>query len=198
MMLRHAGMFRGNIRCQMGDAGELLRATLGLQFQLVKLVNLLHRPKKPSLTLTIAVSVVGEDLIRASIKQPRESSSYFCFCLFYRIQHTASCRATNSYAAGAGDCRLNSRWSVAAPGCQALSGNQCLWARLPMVTCMSAREKEAKKICWYVYDLYTFMSLLFSPPKRCQNSKIWGTVVVDFSIYESSAILQVACEGQTV
>lgn len=136
----------GDIRCQMGSTGERLRATLGLQFQLVKLVNLLHRLKKHPLALALALAV-SELLARTSSGHRLNSRenpapvSAFASLIESNTQHRAVRQIlTQSHAAGAGDCRLNSRWSVAAPGCQALSGNQRLWALLPMVTCMSARE----------------------------------------------------------
>lgn len=134
----------GDIRCQMGSAGERLRATLGLQFQLVKLVNLLHRLKKHSLALAIAVSELLARTSSGHRLNSRENPapiSAFASLIESNTQHRAVRQIlTQSHAAGAGDCRLNSRWSVAAPGCQALSGNQRLWALLPMVTRMSARE----------------------------------------------------------
>lgn len=136
----------GDIRCQMGSAGELLRATLGLQFQLVKLVNLLHRLKKHPLTLANAVSELLARTSSGHRLNSRENPapapiSAFASSIESNTQHRAVRQIlTQSCAAGAGDCRLNSRWSVAAPGCQALSGNQRLWARLPMVTRTSARE----------------------------------------------------------
>lgn len=134
----------GDIRCQMGSAGERLRATLGLQFQLVKLVNLLHRLRKHSLALAIAVSELLARTSSGHRLNSRENPapiSAFASLRESNTQHRAVRQIlTQSHAAGAGDCRLNSRWSVAAPGCQALSGNQRLWALLPMVTRMSARE----------------------------------------------------------
>lgn len=127
-----------------GQRRGALRDTLGLQFQLVKLVNLLHRPKKHSLTLAIAVSELLARTSSGHRLNSRENPapiSAFASLIESNTQHRAVRQIlTQSHAAGAGDCRLNSRWSVAAPGCQALSGNQRLWARLPMVTRMSARE----------------------------------------------------------
>lgn len=127
-----------------GQRRGALRATLGLQFQLVKLVNLLHRLKKHSLTLAIAVSELLARTSSGHRLNSRENPapiSAFASLIESNTQHRAVRQIlTQSHAAGAGDCRLNSRWSVAAPGCQALSGNQRLWARLPMVTRMSARE----------------------------------------------------------
>lgn len=121
------------------------------------------------------------------------------FCLFASLTELSSrFRAmwqipTQSHASGAGDCRLNSRWSVVAPGCPALSGNQCLWARLPMVTRTSTRKQAVEKICWCVLDLYNFNVTPVFPQNRRQNCKIWAAV--DVYIFGCSAILQLACKG---
>lgn len=83
-----------------------------------------------------------------SLKDPTPSSD-----LVFLTQLSTRFRAmwqipSPTHASVTGDCRLNSCWSVVAPGCPALSGNHCLWAQLPMVTRISTREQAVRKFSW--------------------------------------------------
>lgn len=171
-MLRHAGMFRGDIRCQMGSAGELLRATLGLQFQLVKLVNLLHRLTKPSLTLANAVS---EMLARTSLGHRLNSRenpvpiSAFASFIESNTQHRAMRQIltlqvpeiVGSILAGA-LLHLGARPSPGISAC----GHGCQW----WLACPHANKRRRR----FAGMFMTFTPLChccFSPPKGVKTAK---------------------------
>lgn len=201
MMLRHAGMFWATSDARWAAQGST-ESYSGAPVPACQACKPAPPPEKTlSHSRYCCFWIVGEDLIRASIKQPRESSSYFCFYLLNRIQHTASCRATNSYAESRCRCRrLSAQFSLercctwvpgplreSAPVGTAANGDSHVRTRIS--------SEEDLLVC--LWPLHLYVTAVFAP-KRCQNCKIWGAVVVDFSLYGSSAVPQVASEGQTI